>query len=55
MFKITQNSLRYFTLAELLLMVVINQREAERKLVEDESCFGETDPARKGLRGEGVL
>jgi len=55
MFKITQSSLRYFTLAELLLMAVINQHEAKRKLVEDDRCLSETDPVRKNLRGAGVL
>ena len=31
MFKITQNTLRNFTLAEVLLMAAMNQLEAERK------------------------
>ena len=31
MFKITQNTFRDFTLAEVLLMVAINQLEAKRK------------------------
>jgi hypothetical protein len=31
MFKITQNTLRGFTLAEVLLMAAINQLEAKRK------------------------
>jgi hypothetical protein len=33
MFKITQNTLRNFTLAEVLLMVAMNQLEAKRKPV----------------------
>ena len=41
MFKITQNTLRYFTLAELLLMVAINQVEAKRKpAAMPDSCEG---------------
>ena len=32
MFKITQNTFRDFTLAEVLLMVAINQLEAKRKV-----------------------
>jgi len=32
MFKITQNTFRDFTLAEVLLMVAINQLEATRKV-----------------------
>ncbi len=32
MFKLTQNTLRYFTLAEILLMVAMNQLEAKRKV-----------------------
>jgi len=31
MFKITQNTLRHFTLAEVLLMAAINQLEAKQK------------------------
>jgi hypothetical protein len=31
MFKITQNTLRGFTLAEILLMAAMNQLEAKRK------------------------
>jgi hypothetical protein len=31
MFKITQNTFRDFTLAEVLLMVAMNQLEAKRK------------------------
>jgi len=31
MFKITQNTLRYFSFAEVLLMAAINQVEAKRK------------------------
>ena len=31
MFKITQNTLHDFTLAEVLLMVAMNQLEAKRK------------------------
>ncbi len=31
MFKITQNTLRGFTLAEVLLMAAMNQLEAKRK------------------------
>ena len=55
MFKITQNTLHYFTFAELLLMAAMNQHEADRKLVEDDRCLGETDPVRKSLREAGVL
>lgn len=32
MFKITQNTLRDFTLAEVLLMAAMNQLEAKRKV-----------------------
>jgi len=32
MFKITENTLRDFTLAEVLLMAAMNQLEAKRKL-----------------------
>ena len=32
MFKITQNTFRDFTLAEVLLMVAINQLEAKRRV-----------------------
>jgi len=32
MFKITQNTLRYFTLAEVLLMAAMNQVEAKQKV-----------------------
>jgi hypothetical protein len=49
MFKITQNSLRYFTLAELLLMAAMNQREAERKVVEGDPGAGETDPVTQAI------
>ena len=31
MFKIAQNALRHFTLAEVLLMAAMNQVEAKRK------------------------
>jgi hypothetical protein len=31
MFKITQNTLRYFTLAEVLVMAAMNQLEAKQK------------------------
>jgi len=31
MFKITQNTFRYFTFAEILLMAAINQVEAKQK------------------------
>jgi hypothetical protein len=55
MFKITHNSLRYFTLAELSLMAATHQREVKRKMVEDDFCSGETDVVRKSLRGAGVL
>jgi hypothetical protein len=55
MFKITQNSLHYFTLAELLLMAAINQRETKRKSVEDDRCLGETDPVTKCILEAGVL
>jgi hypothetical protein len=34
MFKVTQNTLRRFTLAEVLLMVAMNQLEAESKALE---------------------
>jgi hypothetical protein len=36
MFKITQNTLRGFTLAEVLLMAAMNQVEAKRKAFENE-------------------
>jgi len=39
MFKITQNSLRKFTLAEVLLMAAINQLEAKRKAGANEGCL----------------
>src|SRR4030095_15264719 len=52
MFKITHDSLRYFTLAELWLMAAMNQREAERKIVEDDCCLGETDLVRRVFEGE---
>jgi len=32
MFKITQNTFRYFTLAQVLLMAAINQIEDKRKV-----------------------
>jgi hypothetical protein len=32
MFKITQNTLRYFTFAEILLMATMNHLEAKRKV-----------------------
>jgi len=38
MFKITQNTLRDFTLAEVLLMAAMNQLEAKRKAVGNEGC-----------------
>jgi len=36
MFKITQNTLRKFTLAEVLLMAAMNQLEAKQKAGRDE-------------------
>jgi len=36
MFKITENTLRGFTLAEVLLMAAINQLEAKRKALGNE-------------------
>ena len=39
MFKITQNTFRDFTLAEVLLMVAINQLEAKRKVGANEECL----------------
>jgi len=36
MFKITQNTLRGFTLAEVLLMAAMNQLEVKRKAFGDE-------------------
>jgi hypothetical protein len=36
MFKITQNTLRGFTLAEVLLMAAMNQLEAKSKAHENE-------------------
>jgi hypothetical protein len=36
MFKITQNTLRGFTLAEVLLMAAMNQLEAKRKAFSNE-------------------
>jgi hypothetical protein len=32
MFRITHNTLRYFSFAEILVMVAINQLEAERRI-----------------------
>jgi hypothetical protein len=32
MFKITQNTVRYFSFREVLLMVALNQVEAKRKV-----------------------
>jgi len=55
MFKITQTTLRYFTLAEILLMAAANQREAGRKLVEGDPCSGEADVFRKSLLGGELL
>jgi len=39
MFKITQNTFRDFTLAEVLLMVAINQLEAKRKVGANEESL----------------
>ena len=39
MFKITQNTFRDFTLAEVFLMAAINQLEAKRKAGGDEGCL----------------
>ena len=39
MFKITQNTFRDFTLAEVLLMVAINQLEAKRKASANEGSL----------------
>ena len=39
MFRITQNTLRIFTLAEVLLMAAMNQLEAERKPGGNEGCL----------------
>jgi hypothetical protein len=39
MFKITQNTLRGFTLAEVLLMVAMNQLEAESKAFETAAVY----------------
>ncbi len=39
MFKITQNRFRDFTLAEVLLMVAINQLEAKRKVGANEGSL----------------
>ena len=36
MFRITQNTLRGFTLAEVLLMAAMNQLEAKRRAFGDE-------------------
>ena len=49
MFKITHNTLHYFTLTELLLMAAMNQREAQRKVVEGDPGAGETDPVTQAL------
>ena len=51
MFKITQNTFRDFTLAEVLLMVAINQLEAKRKAARmREACLTTATFARKRLR-----
>jgi len=55
MFKITHNTLQYFTLAELLLMAAMNQCEAERKAVEGNRCSGDTDPVGNSLLKAGAL
>jgi hypothetical protein len=55
MFKITHNTLRYFALAEILLMAAANQREAGQKLVEGDRSLGETDPVTKILLKAAVL
>ena len=39
MFKITQNTVRCFTLAEILLMAAMNQLEAKRKAGGNEGCL----------------
>jgi hypothetical protein len=39
MFKITENTFRDFTLAEVLLMAAINQLEAKRKAGGNEECL----------------
>ena len=45
MFKITQKTFREFTLAEVLLMVAMNQLEARRK------AAGNVERLRNHLRG----
>ena len=39
MFKITQNTLRDFTLAEVLVMAAMNQLEAKRKVGENKESL----------------
>jgi len=50
MFKITENTLRNFTLAEVLLMAAMNQLEAKRKVGRNEGrqpyrCFYRAEAA----------
>ena len=50
MFKITQNTLRGFTLAEVLLMAAMNQLEAKSKAFEnEESQLNRFLPCRSAL------
>jgi len=50
MFRITQNTLRYFTLAEVLLMATMNQLEAKQKVGRSE----ENTPSYCPFRAEAV-
>jgi hypothetical protein len=46
MFKITQNTLSGFTLAEVLLMAVMNQLEAKRRVGENQGSRLSNCPSR---------
>jgi hypothetical protein len=46
MFKITQNTLSGFTLAEVLLMAAMNQLEAKRRVGENERSQLRNYPSR---------
>jgi hypothetical protein len=43
MFKITQNTLRYFTLTEVLLMAAMNQLEVKRQPSTAQNMCGAVD------------
>ncbi len=52
MFKITQNTLRDFTLAEVLLMAAMNQLEAKRKVAANERSRRDHCRYAKAAQGE---